>query len=101
MEFTKLKYRCLECEAKLERLVRVFHPDEFSPKGTKSVLFQSWCDKCNEPIVLRYSFKEEDRRITAGVTAYVKTDTGIVPKKQKLVDELTARPGKKSKGGPL
>lgn len=73
-----------------KRVVKIYHPDEFSPKGPKSVLSQYWCEKCGSVQMIRYEFYEENGEVKARLKHRLEPDKLSMAKKDPV--GITVRP---------
>lgn len=94
-----ISVKCNECAALNIREVKLMDPDIFHPDGTKSVLSQYWCSKCNAVQVIRYEFmKNKKGEITAQLKARIDSTSISVPKQTDIgfiVRPKATKPGKK------
>ena len=73
----------------------MYDPASFSTGGTKTILHQSWCQFCEEPIVVRYTFIREGEEIQAIVKHRLKAESVFVPQEPEM--GITIKPKRKTK----
>jgi hypothetical protein len=96
---TNLIYQCTMCNKDNQRLVRLYNPEDFSKKGTGSILAQCWCKHCSAPQVFRYGFyRDEQGEIQTQVIKHFSPDSVFVHQKAETGITVRPRSGKSKKG---
>lgn len=97
MELTYLTVECdntlkdgSTCQHPNKRVIKIYDPDDFSPDGSKSVLSQYWCEKCQQIQMIRYEFYRENEEIKARLKNRLEPNPLTVAKRDST--GITVRP---------